>query len=133
MSNVQTQIDRINGEVSAQKALISQIATALEGKTAGGGGGLKRASGSCNPSGAKTFTITGLDFDPQMVVVCPPFDTTTSTLTMGVGTVMGAWWAMGYKVYNTAKFTHSQGTGVLTLPSNNYVTSDTYTWYAYGL
>lgn len=36
MSNVQGQIDRINGEVSAQKALISQIATALEGKAGGG-------------------------------------------------------------------------------------------------
>lgn len=35
MSNVQGQIDRINGEVSSQKSLIAQIQTALEGKAAG--------------------------------------------------------------------------------------------------
>ncbi len=37
MSNVQGQINRISGEVTAQASLISQIATALEGKGAGGG------------------------------------------------------------------------------------------------
>lgn len=35
MSNVQGQIDRINGQVSSQKSLIAQIQTALEGKAAG--------------------------------------------------------------------------------------------------
>jgi hypothetical protein len=34
--SIQTQIERISGEVGAQKSLISQIATALRGKTAGG-------------------------------------------------------------------------------------------------
>ena len=37
--SVQTQIDRINGVVSEQGGLIQQIKTALENKTAGGGGG----------------------------------------------------------------------------------------------
>ena len=76
MSNVQGQIDRINGEVSAQKALISQIATALEGKAGGGGAELKSASGTAqveaitvNGTTYYGVKVTGLDFTPCAAVV----------------------------------------------------------------
>lgn len=67
MSNVLEQIDRINGEVSAQKALISQIASALEGKA---GGGINFATGiDYVATPGKTSTVTGLGFRPKYVLM----------------------------------------------------------------
>lgn len=39
--SVQTQIDRISGEVTSQTDLIAQISTALDGKAAGSGGSVE--------------------------------------------------------------------------------------------
>lgn len=96
------------------------------------GGELKSASGSGNPNALNTYTVTGLSFDPHIFVVCSKFDTMTTTMSMGVGSPIGAWYSSMYKTYNTATFTHSKGTCTLKLPSSQYVTADTYTWYAFG-
>lgn len=50
--SVQTEIDRINGEVISQAALLTQIVQALDGKAAGGGGGI-------TPSGEIEITENG--------------------------------------------------------------------------
>lgn len=56
--SIQSEINRINNEVSTQTDLISQIASALEGKTAGGGGG--------GGSSVETCTVTYV-FDEGVV------------------------------------------------------------------
>ena len=111
MSNVQGQIDRINGEVSAQASLISQIATALEGKTGGGGGG-KFATGAKNGNNTQTFSITGLDFTPSQVVMVAQAPSNTSSV-LGV---LAAYTMGGYS-------------GIVTAPTaNSYAVNGGVTW-----
>lgn len=111
MSNVQGQIARINGEVSAQKALISQIASALEGK-AGGGGELKSATGAKNGNNTQTFSITGLDFTPSQVVMVAQAPSNTSSV-LGV---LAAYTMGGYS-------------GIVTAPTaNSYAANGGVTW-----
>lgn len=141
MSNVQTQIDRINGEVSAQKALISQIATALEGK-AGGSGELQHATGTATGNGDTTFTVTGLTFPPLFLIVTAPVNDGYSGIEAAIGTsnlVHAFGWDSNGIGYGTAgtfapvddgwtlSFTSVTSTGI------KFYKQVTYTWYAYGL
>lgn len=196
MSNVQGQIDRINGEVSAQKALISQIASALEGKAAGGapelqeksvtpsasaqtvtpdsgydglskvavagdanltaeniaegvsifgvlgafaGGGMKSASGSKAGSNNTTFSVSGLAFKPQCVLVViaslAASATQVACVTPGRSVAIGANGVGGY-VDVTLTPTLSDGGFTLSVSGSstvNFVSSKTYNWYAYGV
>ena len=134
MSNVQTQIDRINGEVSAQKALISQIATALEGK-AGGGGELKSATGTKSFSAiAKSVTITGLNFKPSIVVMPQPAGGMYLARCHMVACLPNSCIASGFsgEIFFPT-FTLTDGGFTITHNSLDMFAAVTYTWYAYGL
>lgn len=145
MSNVQGQIDRINGEVSAQKALLSQIATALEGKAAGGAE-LKSATGTATGGGDTTFTVTGLTFTPSILIVTAPVEDSYGGVESAIGTTDFVY-AVGYytQTVNTKLAWGSAGTlspanggcalslTSVTHSNLNFKTAVTYTWYAYGL
>lgn len=90
MSNVQGQIDRINGEVTTQASLISQIATALEGKT-GGVKELQTATGTKTGDGTQTFAVSGLAFKPSHVVIIAARNSTTTSniVVFSVGGIAG--------------------------------------------
>lgn len=148
MSNVRTQINRITGEVTAQASLISQIATALEGKAGGGGSSaeLKSASGTAKGGGSTTFTVTGLAFTPSILLITTPIDDSYGQIEAAMGTADLAY-AIGWYVQSISSmvgyasagtFTPTDGGCTLSLTSVTnanikFNASATYTWYAYGV
>ena len=79
--SVQSEINRITGEVSTQTDLISQIEAALEGKMTDSSGGsgvtIKTATAKLSSYG-RMISFTGVTAEPKMFVIMP-----TSSITLG--------------------------------------------------
>lgn len=136
-----TQVGAANSTVTAQASLISQIASALEGKAAGGGE-LQHATGTATGSGDTTFTVTGLTFPPLFLIVTAPVNDAYSGIEAAIGTsnlVHAFGWDANGIGYGTAgtfapvddgctlSFTSVTSTGI------KFYKQVTYTWCAYGL
>ena len=123
-----TQVGAANSTVTAQASLISQIASALEGKAAGGSVELQYATGSKTFSGSqRVFSVSGLGFTPVFAF----YRQSNSTTSYGMGCAYAAICASS-GTSREVTFSASEGAFTFDAGSNYIIGTKTYTWHAVG-
>lgn len=138
--SIQTEINRISGEVDTQESLIAQIAAALEGKAAGGNSGPSEPQLKLYVTTAKlnsnnqTISFTGLPAEPKAFAVTPIGNITLSTSNRFVTSVLydgetthGVYVVSGGSSYNrtytethsTSYFSRTYNNGTLTIGTSS--------------
>ena len=118
-------MSQLSNNTTALQAILEAVEALPEG-------GAKTASGVYTPSATSSaLSLTGLDFDPYVLVVRAPAGQVSSGLALGAGTPFGAW-CTSYIYLHDSSYTHSNGQGTLTLSGTTFAKGITYSWYAVG-
>lgn len=138
--SIQSEINRISGEVDTQEALIDQIAAALEGKAAGGGNAPQEPELTIFTTTARVtsnnqqISFTGLPAQPKALAIIPRSNITLSASNRFVvnvnydGTTLGgvycygsgnSWNATYTAGYSAAYFTQTYSNGTLTIKTSS--------------
>ena len=134
--SIQSEINRINEEVSTQESLIAQIASALEGKVAGGGNNEPQepqlaifVTTAKLTSNNQQISFTGLPAEPKAFAVIPTGNITLGSTRYVTGVVFDGTTThgtYGYRqsssatsYYSASYFTRTYSGGTLTLRTSS--------------